>query len=96
MSEKRMKAAANQAVSYRNYRRARDRALTKLATAHFEEYKGLLEREKAIDEELGKKWLDINGTTTAGKLGLRPTTESNATPETSNTGTNQSNDGGEA
>ena len=96
MTEKRMKAAANQAVSYRNYRRARDRALTKLATAHFEEYKGLLEREKAIDEELGKKWLDINGTTTAGKLGLRPTTESNATPEASNTGTNQSNDGGEA
>ena len=96
MNERRVATAMNMAVRQRNYRRARDRALTKLATAHFEEYKGLLEREKAIDEELGKKWLDINGTTTAGKLGLRPTTESNATPEASNTGTNQSNDGGEA
>jgi hypothetical protein len=92
MSEKRMKAAANQAVSYRNYRRARDRALTKLATAHFEHYKELLEKEKAFDEQMGKKWLDINGTTTASELGLRP----NATPETSNTGTNQGNNGGEA
>ncbi len=60
MNEKRIKSAASQAVSYRNYRRARDRALTKLATAHFEQYKELLEKEKAFDEQMGKKWLDIN------------------------------------
>ena len=63
MSEKRMKAAANQAVSYRNYRRARDRALTRLASAYPEHYKELLEQEKANDEAQGKKWLDIDGTT---------------------------------
>jgi hypothetical protein len=96
MSEKRMKAAASQAVSYRNYRRARDRALTKLATAHFEHYKELLEKEKAFDEQMGKKWLDINGTTTASELGLRPTTELNASSQASNRGENQGYNGGEA
>ena len=63
MSEKRMKAAANQAVSYRNYRRARDRALVRLANAYPDDYKEYLEQEKASDEAQGKKWLDINGTT---------------------------------
>jgi len=96
MSEKRMKAAANQAVSYRNYRRARDRALTKLATAHFEHYKELLEKEKAFDEQMGKKWLDINGTTTASELGLQPFTEPNASSQASNGGENQGYNGGEA
>lgn len=96
MSERRMATAMNMAVRQRNYRRARDRALARLAQAYPDDYKELLEQEKAIDETQGRKWLDINGTTTAGKLGLRPTTESNATPEASNTGTKQSNDGGEA
>jgi hypothetical protein len=63
MNEKRMKAAANQAVQYRNYRRARERALVRLANAYPDDYKELLEQEKANDEQLGKKWLDIDGTT---------------------------------
>jgi hypothetical protein len=96
MSEKRMKAAASQAVSYRNYRRARDRALVRLASAYPETYKELLELEKASDEQLGKKWLDINGTTTASELGLRPTTELNASSQASNRGENEGNNGGEA
>jgi len=91
MKEKRMKAAANQAVSYRNYRRARDRALTKLATAHFEHYRELLEKEKAFDEQMGKKWLDINGTTTASLLD----TQSNTTPASEQAG-HQGDNGGEA
>jgi hypothetical protein len=65
MNEKRLKAAASQAVSYRNYRRARDRALVRLATAYPEVYKSLLEEEKASDEQLGKKWVDITGRTNA-------------------------------
>jgi len=65
MSERRMKAAANQAVSYRNYRRARDRALTKLSQLYPDTYKELLEREKANDEAEGRKWLDIDGTTSS-------------------------------
>ena len=96
MNEKRMKAAANQAVSYRNYRRARDRALVRLASAYPETYKELLEQEKAVDEQMGKKWLDINGTTTASELGLRPTTESNAKANANHNGENEGNNGGEA
>jgi hypothetical protein len=96
MNEKRMKAAANQAVSYRNYRRARDRALVRLASAYPETYKELLEQEKASDEQLGKKWLDINGTTTASELGSQSTTTSAHRGEASNRGKDQSYNGGEA
>jgi len=96
MNERRMKAAANQAVSYRNYRRARDRALTRLASAYPETYKELLEQEKANDEQLGKKWLDINGTTTAGELGLRPDTTVEHDSKASDQRKNESNDGGKA
>ena len=63
MKEKRVKAAVNQAVYYRNYRRVRDRALTRLASAYPQDYKELLEQEKAIDETQGRKWIDIDGTT---------------------------------
>jgi hypothetical protein len=96
MNEKRMKAAANQAVQYRNYRRARERALVRLANAYPETYKELLEQEKAVDEQMGKKWLDLNGTTTAGELGTRPVATVGHDNQTSDQGTNQSNDGGEA
>jgi hypothetical protein len=63
MSERRLVAAANMAVRQRNYRRARDRALTRLAQAYPETYKELLELEKANDEITGAKWLDIDGNT---------------------------------
>lgn len=63
MTEKRLKAAKNMAVRQRNYRRARDRALTRLAQAYPETYKELLELEKANDEITGAKWLDIDGNT---------------------------------
>lgn len=55
MSERKL-VSAKQAVSYRNYRRARDRALSRLAKAYPNDYKELLEQEKASDEQLGKKW----------------------------------------
>jgi hypothetical protein len=96
MNEKRMKAAANQAVQYRNYRRARERALVRLANAYPETYKELLEQEKAVDEQMGKKWLDINGTTTNSELGSRPTTTSALEREASNRGEDEGNNGGEA
>ena len=95
MSEKRMKAAASQAVSYRNYRRARDRALVRLASAYPETYKELLELEKASDEQLGKKWLDINGTTNASNVGTQPITTVEHSNEASNNRAYKSNDGGE-
>jgi hypothetical protein len=96
VNEKRLKAAAGQAVSYRNYRRARDRALTKLATAHFEQYKELLEKEKAFDEQMGKKWLDINGTTAASLVDTRSDSSSAPTSKAGNQGENEGDNGGEA
>lgn len=94
MSEKRMKAAANQAVSYRNYRRARDRALTRLAQAYPELYKEYLLEEQVSDEHMGKKWLDITGSTTTGKFDTR-TEGPYVIPPTHNDSKNQSNNGGE-
>ena len=63
MTERRLAAAKNMAVRQRNYRRARDRALVKLAQLYPDAYKELLEREKAYDEAQGLKWLEIDGTT---------------------------------
>ena len=59
----RLKGAADQAVRQRNYRRARERALTRLANTYPEVYRSLLEEEKIADEEMGKKWLDLDGNT---------------------------------
>ena len=94
MTERRLTAAKNMALRQRNYRRARDRALVKLAQLYPETYKELLEREKANDETQGRKWLDINGNT-AG-VDTRSTTPSTYTRETSDQGTNESDNGGEA
>lgn len=94
MSERRVATAMNMAVRQRNYRRARERALTALAQQYPDNYKELLEREKARDEEEGRKWLDINGTT--GSMDTRSSSGLNATPEASNHSTNESYNGGEA
>jgi hypothetical protein len=59
----RVKAAADQAVRQRNYRRARERALTRLANDYPDLYRSYLEEEKQTDEKMGKKWLDIDGNT---------------------------------
>jgi len=59
----RVKAAADQAVRQRNYRRARERALTRLANTYPDTYRSYLEEEKKADEKMGKKWLDIDGNT---------------------------------
>jgi hypothetical protein len=59
----RIKGAADQAVRQRNYRRARERALTRLANDYPNVYRAYLEEEKMADEKMGKKWLDIDGNT---------------------------------
>jgi len=95
VTEKRLKAAANQAVSYRNYRRARDRALARLANAHPNQYKEYLEEEKANDERVGKKWLDINGVTAISNLDTRSSTTP-AGPQAADNGEDEGDRGGEA
>ena len=94
MSERRLATAANMAVRQRNYRRARDRALVKLAQLYPDAYKELLEREKANDEAQGRKWLDINGNTTG--VDTRSTTTVGTQADTSNQRTNESYNGGKA
>jgi hypothetical protein len=63
MENKRLIAAAKTAVILRNYQRARQRALTKLANAHPGEYKAYLKEEKHNDHTQGKAWIDIYGNT---------------------------------
>ena len=94
MNEKRIKSAVGQAVSYRNYRRARDRALVRLANAYPDDYKELLEQEKAIDEAQGRKWIDIDGNTNS--VGTRPTPTPALAGQTDNQGENEGDNGGEA
>ena len=59
--DKRIESAAAQAVRQRNYRRARERALTRLAHAHPEEYQRLREEELERDQTEGKTWISIRG-----------------------------------
>jgi hypothetical protein len=54
--EARTLAAIKQSVYYRNYRRARDRALVRLAQAYPDDYRTLFEEERARDEAEGKTW----------------------------------------
>jgi hypothetical protein len=86
--DKRMASAAKAAVYYRNYRRARDRALIKLSHLHPEDYKELLEKE-------GKTWIDLNGTTASPRIVARAKARGITLTQT-DTDTNQSNNGGEA
>ena len=95
MTDKRVGVALNAAVRQRNYRRARDRALAKLAQRFPDDYRELMEKEKESDEQLGKKWLDITGATAAGEMGTRADRTA-ARPQATDRGENKGNNGGEA
>ena len=70
-NKQRVKSAADQAVRQRNYRRARERALTRLANTYPDLYRSYLEEEKIADVKMGKKWLDIDGNTSLVDGGTR-------------------------
>lgn len=89
---RRLAGAANQAVRYRNYRRARDRALIRLAQAYPDTYKQLLEMEKNADEVEGKKWIDLNGNTNLA-VGIRIRAEGDRSEEHTKSNTNKGNYG---
>jgi len=90
---RRMATAARQAVHNRNYRRARDRAMTKLAHLYPDTYKQLLGIEKAIDEQEGKNWIDITGAT---RMAISAGASSRDLTDTTKARVSTSNDGGEA
>jgi len=91
--------SGKQAISYRNYRRARDRALVRLTHAYPDTYRQLLAEEKAFDEVNGKKWVGISGSTNL-VVGIH--TRANravgiiGAQATDTSGKNQSYNGGEA
>jgi len=91
--EQRIESALKQAVHYRNYRRARERALAKLSHLYPDTYKQLLGIEKAIDEQEGKSWIDITGAT---RVALSTSTPDWHTTNTQEAGANARNNGGEA
>ena len=94
--KRRVATASRKAVRDRNYRRARDRALARLAHLYPDTYKQLLEMEKKQDELQGKKWISIDGTTV---LSVGVHTRANAADDlaySSNAGENEGNNGGEA
>jgi hypothetical protein len=93
---RRIESAKRSAVVYRNYRRARERAMTRLSNAYPETYKELLEQEKIVDEQMGKKWLDIDGSTSQ-PMDINTDTPPTGRGESSPTNrANEGNDGGEA
>jgi hypothetical protein len=71
--------------------------MTRLATAYPETYKELLEQEKIVDEQMGKKWLDIDGST-GQSMDLNASASSTGGGEgnQASTGPDEGNDGGEA
>jgi uncharacterized protein with von Willebrand factor type A (vWA) domain len=72
------RVSGKQAIHYRNYRRVRDRALSRLSQAYPETYKELLELEKVNDATSGAKWVGIDGSSSftvgisAGESGREP------------------------
>ena len=98
-TNKRLAGAAKQAVRQRNYRRARDRALIRLAHLYPDTYKQLLEMEKKADEQEGKTWIDLDGNTVP-VVGVRVRTSDGrggpSLKETINDRKNEGNNGGEA
>jgi len=91
--EQRIESALKQAVHYRNYRRARDRALTKLSHLYPDTYKQLLGIEKAIDEQEGKNWIDLSGST---RLATRTSTSHGNLTDTQEASNQARNEGGTA
>jgi hypothetical protein len=94
---RRIESAKRNAVVYRNYRRARERALTRLSNAYPETYKELLEQEKIVDEQMGKKWLDIDGSTSDSMdLDTSASPTSGREGDQASSSPDKGNDGGEA
>jgi hypothetical protein len=93
---RRVATARRKAVRDRNYRRARDRALARLAHLYPDTYKQLLEMEKKQDELQGKKWISIDGTTVLTVGVHTRATGADDLAYASNAGENEGNNGGEA
>ena len=84
-----------QRAYYKKYRKARDRALSRLASAYPDDYKELLEQEKANEQE-NEGDSGTYSIATAGELGLRSPATLKSNREARYQGENEGNNGGEA
>ena len=88
--------SGTQAIHYRNYRRARDRALTRLSKLYPNLYRGLLAEERELDEQEGTTWSLVGD----GKLSISTQPRESAVPavagRTDYDSTDESDYGGEA
>ena len=95
MDEK--EVSGNQAIAYRNYRRARDRALVRLSHLYADEYRRLLVEERELDEQEGKKWV---GVANSNRITITTRSRENAIPDVAGRTDYESSDegynGGEA
>ena len=96
-ASRRTQTATRKAIRDRNYRRARDRALVRLAHLYPDTYKQLLELEKIEDEKQGKTWISIDGSTGVPVVGVHTrATGADDLAHTSNGSQNEGYNGGEA
>ena len=83
-------------LTYRTYRKARDRALIRLSHLYPDTYKQLLAIERKFDEKEGKDWTGIDG---FANLRVGTHTRANNTPpfgDPADAGEDEGNNGGEA
>jgi hypothetical protein len=84
-----------QRAYYRKYRKARDRALSRLASAYPDDYKELLEQEKASDEQLDKNWSSASVSIVASLVDTRASAKTTR-PSAADDGEGEGDRGGEA
>jgi len=88
--------SGKQSIHYRNYRRARDRALARLSKLYPNVYRDLLEEEKELDEQEGTAWSLVGD----GKLSIITRVRESTVPpvagRTDYESPDESYDGGEA
>lgn len=87
--------SGSQSVHYRNYRRARDKALVRLAHLYPDTYKQLLDEQRKFDEQEGKNWFIDSDS----RLTVNVRTRANGTPtvaKASSARENEGNNGGKA
>jgi len=89
--------SGKQAIEYRNYRRARDRALIRLSHLYADAYKQLLVEERENDEQEGKKWISAGDN---NRITITTRARENAVPDvagrTDYESSDESYNGGEA
>ena len=96
MERESKQVSGSQVVHYRNYRRARDKALVRLAHLYPDTYKQLLDEQRKFDEQEGKNWFIDSDS----RLTVNVRTRANGTPTPSKTSSsgreNKGNNGGKA